>query len=112
MSRNTLFPVCLHDDVLDALSRLFDLFPDGLPWPSRQHDREPQAEVAYDPFAHGRMDMPRHSRPNTNDWSDPSSWAYAGDSRRRPEVSGTTTTRSKISSPLFSMPTRTHDCAR
>ena len=81
------FPVCLHDDVLDALSRLFDLFPDGLPWPSRQHDREPQAEVAYDPFAHGRMDKPRHGRSNANDWSDPSSWAYAGDGRRL-EVSG------------------------
>ena len=85
------FPVCLHDDVLDALSRLFDLFPDGLPWPSRQHDRETQADVAYDPFEHGReRERPRsQSRDRSEDWSDPSSWAYAGASRHRPDVSGT-----------------------
>lgn len=30
------FPVCLHDDMLDALARLFDLFPAGLPFPRPQ----------------------------------------------------------------------------
>ena len=84
------FPVCSHDDMLDALSRLFDLFPDGLPWPSRQHDRETQAVVSYDPFEHGRESHgpQRQSRPHSGDWSDPASWAYQSEARHRPEVSG------------------------
>ena len=34
------FPVMLHDDMLDALSRMFDLFPGGLPFPDEDMDWE------------------------------------------------------------------------
>lgn len=30
------FPVMLHDDMLDALSRIFDLYPGSLPFPAEQ----------------------------------------------------------------------------
>ena len=76
--------------MLDALSRLFDLFPDGLPWPSQQHDRVTQAVVSYDPFEHGRdrAELQRQSRPYSDDWSDPSTWAFHSDGgRRRQDVS-------------------------
>jgi predicted phage terminase large subunit-like protein len=46
------FPVCLHDDMLDALSRIFDLYPMGLPFP-REFDRagaSARAAADYDEF--------------------------------------------------------------
>ena len=34
------FPVSQHDDMLDGLARVFDLFPDNsMPWPARMSSR-------------------------------------------------------------------------
>lgn len=45
------FPICVHDDMLDAMARLFDLFPGGLPFPSEK----PRA-AQYRPPEHLRED--------------------------------------------------------
>lgn len=42
------FPVCIHDDLLDALARLFDLFPNGLPFPRAQAVGRSRAVTDYD----------------------------------------------------------------
>ena len=49
------FPACLHDDMLDDISRVFDLFPMGLPFPRGEEDRRGSgtryASADYDEFA-------------------------------------------------------------
>lgn len=42
------FPVCVHDDLLDALSRLFDLWPAGLPFPRARGAQSNKALSDYD----------------------------------------------------------------
>ena len=44
------FPVCLHEDLLDALSRIFDLWPGGLPFPRERSSRSAAAISEYDEF--------------------------------------------------------------
>lgn len=39
------FPVALHDDMLDSMSRVYDLYPGGMPWPEDMSD--------FDPFSFG-----------------------------------------------------------
>lgn len=51
------FPVCIHDDLLDALSRLFDLFPAGLPFPrSAGAVGRTRAVADYDEFSGAYQD--------------------------------------------------------
>jgi phage terminase large subunit-like protein len=51
------FPVCIHDDLLDALSRLFDLFPAGLPFPRAAGAMGRTRAVSdYDEFGGGYAD--------------------------------------------------------
>jgi phage terminase large subunit-like protein len=49
------FPACLHDDMLDDISRIFDLFPGGLPFPRGMDEisegRSGYASADYDEFA-------------------------------------------------------------
>jgi phage terminase large subunit-like protein len=48
------FPACLHDDMLDDLARIFDIFPGGLPFPRPADDMAPRSRFAtadYDEFA-------------------------------------------------------------
>jgi predicted phage terminase large subunit-like protein len=47
------FPVCAHDDLLDALSRLFDLFPAGLPFPRAHAAGRGRALSDFDEFSGG-----------------------------------------------------------
>jgi predicted phage terminase large subunit-like protein len=48
------FPVCLHDDLLDALARIFDIWPGGLPFPLMGMGRSgTQARTEYDELAGG-----------------------------------------------------------
>lgn len=42
------FPVCLHDDLLDALARIFDIWPNGLPFPRGQVSGSGRAVTEYD----------------------------------------------------------------
>lgn len=42
------FPVCVHDDLLDALSRIFDLYPLGLPFPRGTSAMSGSARTDYD----------------------------------------------------------------
>lgn len=44
------FPVCVHDDVLDCLSRIFDLYPMGLPFPRAMGNTSGRAVTEYDEF--------------------------------------------------------------
>lgn len=45
------YPVCAHDDLLDALARMFDLWPMGLPFPRAQSQGAGRAVTEYDEFA-------------------------------------------------------------
>jgi predicted phage terminase large subunit-like protein len=57
------FPVCLHDDMLDMMARLFDLFPEGLPWPDRLADTgQRQASTSYDPYHFANTGEPSQRR--------------------------------------------------
>ena len=81
------FPVCLHDDMLDMMARIFDACPDGLPWPDRMHGRSQTQTISkYDPFVFAQTGKPE---PQTSYQvfggsyrDDPSSWAGSDDHRQ------------------------------
>ena len=92
------FPVSQHDDMLDALARIFDLFPENsMPWPDRMnHMRQTQAVSNYNPFAIPSAEehrspsnnAPRPQIPDSRDWSDPMTWAEQGSGHRRHDTGG------------------------
>lgn len=87
------FPVCLHDDMLDMMARIFDLFPDGLPWPDRLATLAPrQAVTNYDPFRYAETGETSQRTPvqvfGGEYRDDPSTWSDRQGSRFRQATTG------------------------